>query len=440
MKRTDMDSSLRTAVNFITISAAIAALVPATSAQVANLDSAPQNVFENESEESLAKYLSLGPISVRPHMNISAYYDDNLTLKKEGSAPAPSRDDNELEDFVWRISPGALFGAGEFRDKGNYVTLDYTPTASFYTKYNEYSSLDHLVDFNVGWKTSKLTLGVGQAYEIANGKQIESSAFVEQETFTTKLSSMYEFSEKTSAELNGRQMLIDSTERVIKGSDNRLNSINQWEIEGWGNYRQSEKLTLGAGAIFGWRDIVGHTSPSVQDVVDTPNQTFQQVAVRSAYEVSEKLDVSGSVGLFFSQFQGGDDKGPTLVFNLAGSWQPLENTYVSAEAYRRDFPSYSSSGQTYTATGLRASVRQRLFDKYSASVATGYENSDYSDTGDTNNPDRTDNYYWIRPSFDCEFSERCNAGVFYQFRTKNSDGSTRDYSNNQLGVYTNYKF
>lgn len=430
MKRTDMDSSIRTAVNFVTISAAVAALVPVASAQVANLDSAPQNVFANESEESLAQYLNLGPISVRPHMNVSAYYDDNLTLK----------DGPELEDFVWRISPGALFGAGEFRDKGNYVTLDYTPTAALFTKYSDYSSLDHLVDFNVGWKTSKLTLGLGQSYEIANGKQIEASAFVEQETFVTKLLSKYDFSEKTSAELNGRQMLIDSTERVFEGPDNRLNTINQWEIEGWGNYRQSEKLTFGAGVIVGWRDIVGYANPSVQDFIDTPNQTFQQVAVRSSYEVSEKLDVSGSIGLFFSQFQGGDDKGPTLVFNFEGSWRPLENTFVSAEIYRRDFPSYSTAGQTYTATGLRASIAQRFLEKYTASIATGYENSDYSNTTSGANNDRTDDYFWIRPTAAYAFNERFNAGVYYQFRTKNSDNNAFDYSNNQLGCFGNYRF
>lgn len=426
MKRTDMDRSLRTAVNFISISAAICTLVPAGKAQVANLDSAPQNVFENESEESLAKYLNLGPVSVRPHLNVSAYYDDNLTLK---TGP-------ELEDFVWRISPGALFGMGEFRDKGNYVTLDYTPTGAFYTKYTDYSSLDHLVDFNAGWKLSKLSLGVGQAYEISNGKQVEASAFVEQETYTTKLTSLYEISEKTSAELNGRQILIDSVDRIFKGKDVHLNTINQWEIEGWGNYKPSEKLTLGAGAIVGWRDIVGHRTNS------TPNQTFQQIAVRSSYEVSEKVDVSGSVGLFFSQFQGGADKGPTLVFNLETSWQPLQNTFVSAEAYRRDFPSYSVAGQTYTATGVRANVRQVVFDKYSAAIASGYENTDYSNTGSGNFSDRTDNYFWIRPTLDCELNERLNAGVFYQFRTKSSNApnDTYDYANNQLGVFTNYKF
>lgn len=434
MKRTDMDRSLRTAVNFCYISAAVAALVPSASAQIANLDSAPQNVFETEREESLAKYLNLGPISVRPHLNASAYYDDNLTLK----------DGPELEDFVWRISPGALFGFGEFRDKGNYVTLDYTPTASFYTKYSEYNALDHLVDFNVGWKMSKLTLGVGQSYEIANGKQVEASAFVEQESYVTKLTSLYEFSEKTSAELNGRQMLIDSTDRRFEAPDFQLNTINQWEIEGWGNYKQSEKLTFGAGFIVGWRDIRAYDNDPAagNQAPDSPNQTFQQIAVRSSYEVSEKVDVSGSIGLYFSQFQDGDNESPSFVFDLSASWRPLERTLVSAEAYRRDFPSYSSAGQNYMATGLRVAVRQTFLEKYSASFATGYENTDYSNDGNTPATDRSDDYFWVRPSVDYAFNERVNAGVFYQFRTKNSDGTggAYDYSNNQLGVYTNYRF
>ena len=186
----------------------------------------------------------------------------------------------------------------------------------------------------------------------------------------------------------------------------------------------------------GWRDIVGYTAAK------TPNQTFQQIAVRSSYEVSEKIDVSGSIGLFFSQFEDGDSKSPTLVFDVAGSWQPLERTLVSAEAYRRDFPSYSTAGQNYTATGLRVSVRQSFLEKYSASLATGYENSDYSNDGDAGGTDRSDDYFWVRPSVNYEFNERVNAGVFYQFRTKSSDapGGAYDYSNNQLGIYTNYRF
>lgn len=424
MKRNDMDQSLRTAVNFCCVTAAIAALVPAASAQVSNLESVPQNVFEDAQEESLAKYLALGPVSVRPHLNVSAYYDDNLALSNNA----------EMEDFVWRIAPGALFGMGEFRDKGNYVTLDYTPTVNVFTKYHDFNGFDHKVDFNAGWKASKLTLGVGQAYEIANGKHVEVGAFVEQETYTTKLTSLYEFSDKTSAELNGRQILMNSTREVIDFPDTPLNDIDQWEIEGWGNYKQTEKLTWGAGATFGWRDIHNDNG------TPTPNQTFQQISARTQYEVSEKVDVSGSIGLFFSQFQGGDDKSPAFVFNLEGSWQPMANTFVSAEVYRRDLPSVDTAGQTQTATGLRGSIRQLFLDKYSASLAGGYENSDYSNTSGSAATDRTDDYLWFRPSVDMEINERINAGVFYLYRTKDSDVAGRDYSNNQLGIFTNYRF
>ena len=272
MKQNDMDRSLLTAVNITLVTAAIAALVPSSMAQIANMDPAPQNVFATEHEESLAKFLNAGPVSVRPHFNTTAYYDDNLTLK---NGP-------ELEDFVWRLSPGALFGIGEFRgDKGNYLSLDYTPTAAIYSKYHEYSSLDHHVAFDVGWKLAKLTLGVGQSYEIANGKQIEASGLVEQESYVTDLTAQYDLSEKTSFELNGRQMLIDSTDRVIRGRDIQLNSINEWDVEGWGDYKVTEKVSVGAGAIFGWRDIRAYDN----DPTDTlgapksPNQTFQQAPI-----------------------------------------------------------------------------------------------------------------------------------------------------------------
>lgn len=429
MKRNDMDQSLRTAVNFCCVTAAIAALVPAASAQVANLESAPSNLFEDTHQESLAKYLGLGPISVRPHLYVSAYFDDNLALK----------DTAEKEDFVWRIAPGALFGVGEFRDKGNYITLDYTPTVNLYTKYDDFNSLDHKLDFNAGWKLSKLTLGLGQSYENASGKQVEVAGFVQQKTYTTLLTSMYEFSDKTSAELNGRQMIMRSEEQFIESGipDDELTSVNQWEIEAWGNYKQSEKLTLGVGATVGWRDI--SDDGDLPDEIDTPNQTFQQISTRAAYEVSEKVDVSGSIGLFFSQFQGGDDESPSLVFNLEGSWQPLENTYVTGEAYRRDVPSLSQTAQNYTATGFRASVRQIFAEKYTAALAGGFENTDYSSAGE-GAVDRNDDYIWVRPSLAFQFNERIDAGVFYFYRTKNSNTDGADFSNKQIGVFSNYRF
>jgi hypothetical protein len=242
-------------------------------------------------------------------------------------------------------------------------------------------------------------------------------------------------SDKTFFELNGRQTIVSTEDRIINAPDIKLNSLNEWLVEGWGNYQVTEKVTAGVGGTVGWRDIRGFTSDP------TPNQTFEQGLVRGSYRVTEKLDVNGSAGLQFSQFQNGDDKGPTFIFSLGGAWQPLEQTSVALEAYRRDVPSYVFNSQNYTLTGTRASVRQSFLEKYSASVSAGFENSDYTKTSSsaTGTP-RSDNYFWLRPAVDYQLNDRWAMGLFYQYRTKNSNQDIYDYSNNQGGVYSTYRF
>jgi hypothetical protein len=442
MKCIDMEAPPLLPFTFCCVTAVVAGLVPAIQAQetVQTIDRAPQNVFDTQQDEALAKFLNLGAISVRPHFNADLYYDSNLTLGNGNSSP---KQQHELEDLVWRLAPGVLFGAGEFRgDKGTYASLDYTMRGSIYTKYSEFNSLDHFADFGAGWKLSKLTLGVTQGYQIENGKLIEAGGIVEQEVFNTTVTGKYELSEKTSFDLNGRQTISSAEEQVIGGQDFKLNNINEWVGEGWANYKPGDKANVGVGGAVGWRDIRGYTSDP------TPNQMYEQGLVRGSYRVSEKVDVSGAAGIQFSQFQdvspteSGVDKGPFFIFNFGGSYRPFERTSIALEAYRRDVASYTTNAN-YTLTGFRASVRQVFAEKYTASLSGGYENSDYTRTSDTSgNGDRVDDYFWIRPALDYQFNERLLLGVFYQYRTKNSNGPDNqfDYNDNQAGAYLTYRF
>lgn len=430
MKRFDMEKSSLTPFTFCCVTALVAALVPAGHAQdgVHNLESAPRSIFDDQREEAVGKFLSAGPISIRPHVYADVYYDDNLTLRRS----------RKLEDLVWRLEPGALLGLGEFRgEKGTYLSLDYTMRGSLYSKYDEFNSLDHHVIMSGGWKTPKLTLGLSQSYQIESGKQAEAGEFVEQESYVTLLTSKYELSDKTSFELNGRQSLVDTVDQVIKGPDVDLNTINEWVVEGWADYKATDKLKVGAGGTVGWRDIRGFTP------APTPNQVFEQGLVRAAYRATEKLEVQGSAGVQFSQFQDGEDKGPTFIFSLGGSWQATERTSVSLEAFRRDVPSYVQSGRNYTLTGLRGGVRQQFLEKFYLSLGAGFENSDYTkDSSLATGSDRSDNYFWVRPALDYQLSERWSTGAYYQYRTKSSNQplGQYDYSNNQIGLYTSYRF
>ena len=429
MKCTDMDQSKLTRITLTCVSALIAGLIPATAAQEAGatIERAPENIFESERDATLAKFLEAGPISIRPHLYADSYYDDNLTLDRS----------NKREDWVFRIAPGALFGVGEFRgEKGNYVSLDYTMQGEIYTKYSEFNALDHYVIMNGGYKQSKLTLGLSQSYQIDHGKNVEAGDMIEQEIFLTLFTSKYDISEKTSVELNGRQSFVSSEQQNLHGPNADLARINEWAVETWGNYKPTEKIMTGVGFTAGWRDI------RTFDGNDSPNQSYQQLLVRGGYAVSEKVNIVGSGGFQISQFQDGDDKGPNLIFALGGSYHPLENTFLALEAYRQDVPSILYTGRNYDLTGGRFSVKQILLEKYSVSLATGYEYTDYTDVSSATaaNPDRSDNYFWIRPSADYTVNERWQIGVFYQYRTKSSSDDIFDYSNNQVGLYTNYRF
>ena len=429
MKCTVMDKTSLTPLTLTCVSALIAGLIPATTQgqeHLQTIERAPENIYENERDATLAKFLEAGPISVRPHLYADTYYDDNLTLSRS----------HKREDWVWRIAPGALFGIGEFRgDKGNYVSIDYTMRGEIYTKYSDYNALDHYVIMNSGYKLSKLTLGLSQSYEIDHGKSIEAGAFVEQELFITQLTSKYEISEKTSVELNGRQSISSSVDQVLHGPNQDLASINEWVVESWGNYKPTEKLITGLGFTAGWRDI------RTFDGNPSPNQTYEQILGRGGYEVSQKVHVLGSAGIQLSQFQDGDDK-TDFIFSLGVSYHPLENTFLALEAYRYDIPSIIYSGRNYTLTGGRFSVKQVILEKYSLSLITGYEYRDYTKVSSTTtpNPDRQDNYFWFRPEADYAINERWQIGLFYQYRTKSSSDDTFDYSNNQAGLYSNYRF
>lgn len=433
-----MEKSVKSFSLPITLSCAtlvLAGLVPSGFAQgyspVAQLEEGPRSFFDAEAEDSLAKFLNWGALNARPHAELKAYYDNNLALQ----------DRAEEEDFVWRISPGVLVGVGEFRgDKRNFVTLDYTMTGSIYTKYSDYNALDHDVALRAGYKAAKFSASLLQSYVTGNGKQVEAGSFIDQESHLTGLALKYDVSDKTFVELNGRQSLVSGEEIVRGGPDDELTTVNEWAAEAWFNYKFSEKLTVGAGPTVGWRDIHDNELPNQTDEHDSPNQTFQQVMVKSVYSLSQKLAVNGAVGLHFSQFQGGDDEGPNLVLELGGTWKALENTQVSLAAYRRDQVSVSTESQNYFVTGLRATLQHRFRDKYLATIQGGYENYDYYGTASGTDVDRNDHYFWFSPVLAFQIDERTMVGAFYQFRDRESDVDGFDFVNNQIGMFAKYAF
>ena len=56
------------------------------------------------------------------------------------------------------------------------------------------------------------------------------------------------------------------------------------------------------------------------------------------------------------------------------------------------------------------------------------------------NTKRNDDLYTIRPALDYQFKDWLSAGVWYQFRTRQSNTNPFDYNRNQAGIYAKALF
>ena len=388
----------------------------------------PQHRFDAQRDDTLARFLNAGPVNVRPHFVGAAFYDDNISLAPEGQGR------EILKDLVWSLSPGVTAAVGDFHagKRGTFLSLDYTPTATLYTEHGEFNALDHSVRFDGGWHGSKLALGLGQSYLTGSGGFTETGGQVKRESYNTGLTANYEFSDKTSFDLNGRQVISSYETRnksAASTGGNDLNSRNEWSVEAVGNYKLTDKVKLGAGVVTGWRDIR-----------NSPNESYQQLLARGGYLVTEKVDVSLAVGAQWSQFQGGLNEGPKFVFDLGGTWQVRERTSLSLDVFRREQSSVAFSAQGYTVAGFRAGVRQTIGRKWAAGLAAGFEHSDYFQTTSGSSTSQDNDYWFVGPALDYNFSDQWTVGLFYQYRKKDSDDPSFGFANNQTGLRTTFRF
>jgi len=152
------------------------------------------------------------------------------------------------------------------------------------------------------------------------------------------------------------------------------------------------------------------------------------------------VTVKASAGAEVRQFQGVQDERLTSVFTLGLAYQPLLNTTLSLEGYRRPQASVSLLNQNYTLTGLGAGIQQVLCDFYTLRLSGGYENANYTANAPTATALRDDDYFFVRVGADWKALDRLTVGAFYQFRKNNSKTARFDFDNHQAGLNLNFRF
>lgn len=354
--------------------------------------------------------LHYGPLDVHYNFLGSVVYDDNIYIQKD-----------KVDDVIWTLAPGVMIGMGDYTQKqDSLLTVDYSPSFIFFTDETDNDAIDHDAWLRSRLLTGPWTFDLRQGYQKYSGSVVDVGDRVDRQIFSTFASVGYELSPKTSFEATGWQSINDY---------DRLADYNEWVAGLWADYKLSDLVKVGLGGNFGW-----------VDVQYSQNQTYQRPLPRVAYKVTELVELNASAGIEFRQFQGDQDDRLEGVFSLGATYRPLENTSFTLEGYRHPQTSVSLTNQNYVITGVRAGVRQVLFEKYSLGVAGGFERADYQATSVGVSAPRDDDYFYVRCTAEARFVDWLSAGVFYQYRKDDSSVDLYSFDNHQVGLHLLFRF
>ena len=364
---------------------------------------------------SLEREIDKHPWKFVLHGSATATYDSNIFISSS----------NEQEDFIFTIAPGMAIGRGEFRNElaslgsyetrfnpdrsdmvegENYIFVHYVPSVTLFADHSSENSFDHDVTLAGQYEWKRLTIGLKARFQTMNLPDVDLGERVERHLFTGALTSKYDYSAKTSFELNFFNYLRDYAGNHVDTAEYRG--------QAWVNYQVRPKITLAVGFTYGQVEISRG-----------PGQNYEQALARMRYRATEKVRFDLTGGVEFRHIQGLTDE-TNGIFSLGVSYAPFDGTSVFLQCYRRTVTSANASPSNYTVTGLEGQVRQRFARRFYFVVAAGYQNTEYEYF--TTLAQRTDHIFYIHPSVGIDVTQWLSCELGAEFR---QDDSTRELSN-----------
>jgi hypothetical protein len=380
-----------------------------------------------------------GGINWQQGATVSAMYDDNIFLGRQG---------HEKSDLIWGFSPELLAIAGRTIDSGpsalvirepgastlsaweiqpesggRLLALQYRPSFYFFTDRSDQNSVDHEALLKGIWLSpaGKLRLELMQDFQQLTEPVVETGSRVQRRYFHTYLNSRYEFTDKTSLEMNVRQTLLDYQSAL------QLSGYKEWRNINWFNYRIASKTSLGIGLTMG-----------LMESDASPNQTYERLQARVTYLLADKITLSLSTGAELRQLNSALADRFDPVFTAGLAYRPTEKLFVGLYANRDSVASSTSRNENFVITSFSASVRQQVWHKFFAGFTFGYYLLDSYPTSPGAFTERQDNYWQAGPTFESRLSARWSASLFYRYR-QNDSNTGYTYGNNQAGIQLSWQ-
>ncbi|HEU5080689.1 MAG TPA: hypothetical protein VFT72_15870 [Opitutaceae bacterium] len=350
------------------------------------------------------KPLFWGPLTFHPHALYRYLYGN-------GMLSAPGRTGSTS---VQNVAPGVFILAGR------HLSLDYTPTWSFYSSDDFRDTLAHSVLLRDTTTYEDLTLDFSQTYNSSSEPLIETGRQTSIQEYVTKLDAIYQFGGILGLETNFVQDV-----RFTDGSP----TTREWTLSEGLNYRVINGVIAAAGLGVGYVAV----DPG-------PNMEYLRPELRVSWQIAGKLLLHAHGGLEERKYLGANShKRGQPVYGLSFDYHLTDTTLFTAEARRSVGVSYFVDEVTENDTWA-LQLNQRLFENFS--FILGYEHTDltFLTSRGTVGKVRDDESYAINARLSATIRRHLIASLIYQNTHNNSSAEDFEFSSHQYGVELSYRY
>ena len=334
-------------------------------------------------------------------------YNDNVFIDGQ------DKDD----DVAFTIAPTLSVNAGDFRNQqAAYLSAAYTATGSAYLKNTTPETLDHLLQFQGQLKEKKITIPFAIQLSRETGAFLDLGGRDTAESYGGRLGIEYALGPKVSL---GGAAESSMTDYEI------FADFHSFLAEAYVNYRISSKTTV--SGVYRFAD-------SKTDGAD--NQSYQAALVRVDARPTAKINARAEAGVAFSSLSKGDRS--DLIYRVGVAYQPNSKQRLSMEAVRQPSTSAFTVGSGFINNGLQVTFEQALGHKTRLLLNGGYQHQDYFAAEEGVTADRQDDFFVFSSLLAYDINPHWQAELYYTYSSNESNDTTLDFDNQQVGMGLNW--
>jgi hypothetical protein len=320
-------------------------------------------------------------------------------------------------------------------DLGQHLSLSYSPMLTYYSG-NSGLGNSTGEGASLSWSESyqDWAFRLSQSYSFTSAPLIETGTQTSEEDYVTGVNVSHMIGNGFSLTLGLNQDFRDA---------NQFNDLSEWSASGSINYMLNPKVQIGL-----------NVGGGLDEVSDSPNETFESYSVVLMARPGPKTTVNLSVGLEEQSFDAsGVSTSTTPIYSASIRYQLFKGTALILDGTRVVSPSFFSNLLS-TATSVDVTLRQNLSQKLVVQLFGAYANNSYQAiepgglpkyfltpaTATSLQVTRTDNTSSIGVGLNYTFTRRLFGSVYYTYSKNSASQGDYNFSSSQFAVQLAYRY